>query len=441
MLVLVEPQCPASGVSGQSGVSVVEAYSSGTVRAVVSMVWMCVELECFTDYQVQERQSCHGKLHAEYRVDPPQTSKSIKTNSPLGPDHSEAPVYGQWSDWTEWSQCTRTCGGGIQFRNRACTSTNDVEACRGVYADAKSCNEDPCDQQNSLHADQVEQSQSSHDNLHSKYGNAPQLSSTSVKSASPLRSDYSEAYKADQGTPSPDISEHSGNIPPKQDSDHNAQVCTSGDRADIFILLDASSSLKLRNFRTTLSFSKDIVEAFNIGPDRVRVGLATFSNLIRNVIKLDRYTDKPSLLTAIDKIRYTGGTTLTHTALRAARTKFFTGQNGARDSAPHFLILVTDGQSTYPQKTKIEAALLAQENITALTIGVGSSVNEKELKLIASSPSLVFHVKNFQQLSTIKADVARLICQGNATARIRTRDLLRRKPMFYPWTTARQKVA
>ncbi|KAK3786335.1 hypothetical protein RRG08_022958 [Elysia crispata] len=192
----------------------------------------------------------------------------------------------------------------------------------------------------------------------------------------------------------------------------HATVCTSKEEADIFIFLDASGSLKLPNFKTTLNFSKAVAESFNIGPDSVRIGLATFSNFIGNVMQLDRYSNKPDLLEAIDQIRYTRGSTRTHLALKAAREKFFTEQNGGRDQAPQFLILVTDGKSTFPQQTKAEAALLAKTNITTIAIGIGGSVNKDELNLIASSSKLVFTVKNFQELSDIKTDVVKYVCEA-----------------------------
>lgn len=30
-------------------------------------------------------------------------------------------LVGLWGSWGEWSQCSRTCGPGIQIRNRYCT--------------------------------------------------------------------------------------------------------------------------------------------------------------------------------------------------------------------------------------------------------------------------------------------------------------------------------
>lgn len=31
------------------------------------------------------------------------------------------PIDGGWSSWTEWSECSRSCGGGVITRERECS--------------------------------------------------------------------------------------------------------------------------------------------------------------------------------------------------------------------------------------------------------------------------------------------------------------------------------
>ena len=46
----------------------------------------------------------------------------------------------KWNDWSEWSQCDRTCGNGEQTRQRYCLNGNvgDI-GCIGAVVEIKQC--------------------------------------------------------------------------------------------------------------------------------------------------------------------------------------------------------------------------------------------------------------------------------------------------------------
>jgi len=56
------------------------------------------------------------------------------------------PADCQWSNWTAWSQCSQTCGGGTQTRNRsvAIQAETGGAACAGAASDMQACNDFFC---------------------------------------------------------------------------------------------------------------------------------------------------------------------------------------------------------------------------------------------------------------------------------------------------------
>ncbi|XP_024113751.1 A disintegrin and metalloproteinase with thrombospondin motifs 8 [Oryzias melastigma] len=57
-------------------------------------------------------------------------------------------VDGSWSAWGPWLQCSRTCGGGVEFSHRECSDPepqNGGKYCEGQRVRYQSCNTLPCD--------------------------------------------------------------------------------------------------------------------------------------------------------------------------------------------------------------------------------------------------------------------------------------------------------
>ena len=67
--------------------------------------------------------------------------------------------------------------------------------------------------------------------------------------------------------------------------------------------------------------------------------------------------------------------------------------------------------------TTSEAAKLRDAGVTVFSIGVGSIVNEQELKAMATDPddTHVFTVSNFTSLDNITGTLAQKTCQGKMT--------------------------
>uniref|UniRef100_A0A672KCX2 Peptidase M12B domain-containing protein n=1 Tax=Sinocyclocheilus grahami TaxID=75366 RepID=A0A672KCX2_SINGR len=57
-------------------------------------------------------------------------------------------VHGSWSSWSEFSPCSRTCGGGITYRRRQCNNPRPAfggTVCKGQDTEAELCNRQSCE--------------------------------------------------------------------------------------------------------------------------------------------------------------------------------------------------------------------------------------------------------------------------------------------------------
>ncbi len=81
-------------------------------------------------------------------------AKSLCEGEPIAEEDCNTNVCPEWSDWTEWTQCSATCGGGVQKRIRDCLlpepSTRDSDngsndyGCTGDPWEMRDCNENDC---------------------------------------------------------------------------------------------------------------------------------------------------------------------------------------------------------------------------------------------------------------------------------------------------------
>ncbi|XP_041351171.1 collagen alpha-4(VI) chain-like [Gigantopelta aegis] len=181
-------------------------------------------------------------------------------------------------------------------------------------------------------------------------------------------------------------------------------------KADVVFLLDSSGSEGKPNFNKQLEFVKNIVKKFNIGPDAVQIGAATFSTTVKNAFWLNQYKTKSQILAAISNMSYDAGNTETNLALAFARTQSFTPAHGARKDATQILVIMTDGQSSEKPKTIVEAHNLHATKVRVISIGVGKNIDSNELNTIATDKNHAFTVANFTALQTIEHEVVKTTC-------------------------------
>ena len=187
---------------------------------------------------------------------------------------------------------------------------------------------------------------------------------------------------------------------------------------DIVFVLDASGSIGRFDFARMRSTVVDITSSLTIAPNKTRVAVMVFSGDANLIFNLNRYTDKDSLIEAIQNVNYTGGGTNTGLALAVLREGAFSEILGVRpeNESTRVAIVITDGRSNNPSETREEAELLrASAKFRIYAIGIGGGVGVEELISIAGNNNTVIQIQDFrtEELRGLERELTREVCGGN----------------------------
>ncbi|XP_060079255.1 cartilage matrix protein-like [Ylistrum balloti] len=190
------------------------------------------------------------------------------------------------------------------------------------------------------------------------------------------------------------------------------RVC--GKIADLAFVIDSSRSIGEPEFNKELRFVREVLQEFELGPDKTRVAIVSFSNVVNTEFNFNQFSNENDILSAVSSIKYAAGpATVTYRALNQTRRGLFTPGVGDRPNVPNVVIVVTDG-GTNPGRvdpytkemgkslTLGEAEELKVMGCHVFSIGVGPHIDPSELMGIASKPEEKYYlqVDNFNKLNT-----------------------------------------
>ncbi|NXU88976.1 COLA1 protein, partial [Xiphorhynchus elegans] len=178
--------------------------------------------------------------------------------------------------------------------------------------------------------------------------------------------------------------------------------------ADLVFILDGSYSVGPENFEIIKSWLVNITRNFDIGPKFIQVGVVQYSDYPVLEIPLGTHESTENLIREMESIHYLGGNTKTGRAIQFAFDHLF-----AKSSRflTKIAVVLTDGKSQ--DEVKDVAAEARKNKITLFAIGVGSEIEEDELKAIANKPSstYVFYVEDYIAISRIKEVIKQKLCE------------------------------
>uniref|UniRef100_A0A8C4Y0C9 Collagen type VI alpha 3 chain n=1 Tax=Gopherus evgoodei TaxID=1825980 RepID=A0A8C4Y0C9_9SAUR len=181
-------------------------------------------------------------------------------------------------------------------------------------------------------------------------------------------------------------------VPPDLDSD----------KKDIIFLIDSSDSVRTEGFAHIRDFIIRIVQQLDVGPNKVRIGVAQFSNTISPEFPLKQHKTKDAVLQAIRRMRPKGGSPLNvGTALDYVVKNYFIKSAGSRieDRVPQHLVLLLGGRSQ--DDVTRPSALIASTGVKILGVGARNA-DGTQLQRITNDPRLAFIIRDFTALPSIE---------------------------------------
>ncbi|XP_029316062.1 collagen alpha-1(XII) chain isoform X2 [Cottoperca gobio] len=188
-------------------------------------------------------------------------------------------------------------------------------------------------------------------------------------------------------------------------------MCKTKAQADIVLLVDGSWSIGRLNFKTIRAFISRMVGVFDIGPERVQIGLAQYSGDPKTEWHLDAHATRDSLLDAVSNLPYKGGNTLTGLALNYLLQNNFKENVGMRPKSRKIGVLITDGKSQ--DDVIFNSQSLRDQGIELYAIGV-KNADENELRSIATDPDSIhmYNVADFSFLLDIVDNLTDNLCNS-----------------------------
>ncbi|VDI83459.1 Hypothetical predicted protein [Mytilus galloprovincialis] len=121
--------------------------------------------------------------------------------------------------------------------------------------------------------------------------------------------------------------------------------CHGKEKLDLAFIIDRSNSLSTDDFARAKNFVRNVVDSFDITPNKTRVAVVSYASHAKSEFYLNRYTNVVDLKNAISAIPFIGGSTATSEAIDLATTNIFTPSHGSRNNAVKVMVVITDGDA------------------------------------------------------------------------------------------------
>ncbi|XP_036917207.1 collagen alpha-5(VI) chain isoform X2 [Sturnira hondurensis] len=182
--------------------------------------------------------------------------------------------------------------------------------------------------------------------------------------------------------------------------------------ADVIFLCDGSDMISDSDFVTLTHFLSDLIDNFDIEAQRMKIGMAQFGRLYKEIVDLGNSLTKTQWKTQIQNITKSSGDPQINFALRKVNLMFHPLAGGRGNAGvPQTLVVITSGD---PQENVADAVeILKKSGICVLVLGVGH-VHKAQLLPITGNPEKIITFQDFNKLKNVevKKRIVREICQS-----------------------------
>jgi collagen type VI alpha len=194
---------------------------------------------------------------------------------------------------------------------------------------------------------------------------------------------------------------------------------------DIMFVLDISHSLKDDHLEQVFEFMTKFVKNLIIGPRNDRVGAVVFGDYAHVMLTMSEHDNKQKLLSAIERlendaknVRQSGEIQNTNTSHGLTETlAIFMSDSRQSNTVFRVALVLSDGVSDDPDSTVREAANLRNFSVLVYAIGVGSGINDEEMKAIATDCHRYTYLDHFdpEQFEAVRDSYFNDICLNATT--------------------------
>ena len=190
-------------------------------------------------------------------------------------------------------------------------------------------------------------------------------------------------------------------------------------QADLGFIVDGSEDIDESMLLKEKEFVNAVVGSFSIRSDGARAGVVVGGDSSSLAVKMDAYADTSSFKAGIGRIDGAGGSMRIDKALVLAYDKLFSSSNGARDSVPQVLTIVTaasrleklDGNSLSSAASRFHETGI---KLLVVVVGEKKGVNKDTLRKIAENAGDIFYVEKFDGLAAtlLSESIAKAACKA-----------------------------